>query len=103
MKRGRLQLRVLDQVERQHDVHRALDRRAADLAVALRGMRVADRKQRARHLDRQIERGAGGEVADVEIAADPPRRHDRMQARSRRAQCRSCRRRASAARVPFWP
>ena len=38
----RLQLGVLHQVERQHDVHLAFDRRAADFAVALRGMGVAD-------------------------------------------------------------
>ena len=76
----RLQPRVLDQVERQHDVHRAFDRRAADLAVALRGVGVADREQRAGDLDRQVERRAGGQIADVEIAADAARRHHRMQA-----------------------
>ena len=58
----RLQPRVLHDVQRQHYVHRAFDRRAADLAVTLRGVRVADREQRARHLHRQIEDSAGREI-----------------------------------------
>ena len=81
VKRGVCEVGALLQIERQHDVHRAFDRRAADLAVALHRMRVADREERARHLDRQIEHRAGGKVADVEIAADAPRRHDGMEPR----------------------
>ena len=73
------EVRILHQLEGERDAHRAFDRRAADLAVALGGMGVAHREQRAGNLDRKIELGAGGEVADVHVAADPPRRNDAVQ------------------------
>jgi hypothetical protein len=44
------------------------------LPVALRKVRIADREQRAGHLYRQMERGAGDERLDVEIAAGLLRR-----------------------------
>ncbi|MPL80474.1 hypothetical protein SDC9_26374 [bioreactor metagenome] len=78
---GELQAFALHHVEGQHGVDRAFDRGAADLAVALRGMGVAHREQRALDLDRQVERGARRQIADVEVAADPARRHDRLRAR----------------------
>ena len=70
----------LIEFEFQGDVHRRLDRGAADLAVALRGMHVADRKQRARDLDRQIELGSLADVAHVHVAADPAWRNDAVMA-----------------------
>jgi hypothetical protein len=73
----RLQPGVLDQFERRLDVHLAFDRRAADLAVTLGGMGVADREQRARDLDRQVER-CRRQIADVKIAADAAWRHHRV-------------------------
>ena len=75
-----LQVGALHQVELQRDVDRAFDRRAADFAVALRRMRVADREQRARDLDRQLQLGAFGDVAHVHVAADIARRDDAVQA-----------------------
>ncbi|KAG7666535.1 hypothetical protein KSW81_003254 [Nannochloris sp. 'desiccata'] len=75
---------VLHHVQLHRHVHLALDGRAAHLAVALCRMRVADREQRAFHLDRQIERGARSQIPDIEIAADPAWRHHRMQTRFRR-------------------
>ena len=54
---------------RTHDVHRRLDRGAAHLAVAHRRVGVADREQGALDADRQIERRAGAQVLDVEVAA----------------------------------
>ena len=55
-----------------------LDRSSAHFAVALREVEVADREQRARHVDRQVETAAGDQLADVEIASDLARR-DRSQ------------------------
>ena len=77
----RAQPRALHQLELQRHVDRAFDRRAADLAVALRRMRVADREQRALDLDRQVELDAFGDVARVHVAADVARRNDAVQAR----------------------
>ena len=51
-----------------------LDRGDADLAVALGEVQVADREQRAGHVHRQPEAGAGAEVADVHVAAVLARR-----------------------------
>ena len=53
------------------DRHRRvdLDPRAADLAVALREVDVAEREQRAGYVHRQEQRRAGDEPADVEVAA----------------------------------
>ena len=70
------QVRALHQIKRQDHVHRAFNRGAADFAVALGGMGVADAEQSARDLNRQIKRRAG--------------RQDRG--------CPDCRRRAGAAR-----
>ncbi len=50
-----------------------------DFAITLRGMGVADGKERALDFDRQVKRDASGEVSDVHIAADAPRRDDGMQ------------------------
>ena len=58
-----------------------LDRSAAHLAVALCEMEVADREQRAGHVDRHVQTAAGDELADVEIASGLAR-GDRSQTRS---------------------
>ena len=78
--------RELHQHRRAH-----LDRGAAGLAVALRKMRVADRKQRARDEHRQQKACARAQLLDVEIAAiftwrncAQPFRRDRL-ARGHRA------------------
>src|SRR5258708_31100137 len=71
---------ALYQVEFQRHVDRALDRRAADLAVALGGVGVADREDRAIDFDGQIELDAGGDVADIHVSADISRRDDALQA-----------------------
>ena len=42
-------------------------------------MRIPDREKSTLRFDWQIERDAGGQVANVHVAADPPRRHDGMQ------------------------
>ena len=52
-----------------------LDRGDAHLAVALGAVGVAHAEQRAVHQHRQVERGAGGELADVHVAAAAPGRH----------------------------
>src|SRR5581483_5827632 len=49
---------------------RCLDRRAVDLAVALRRMAVSGREQGALVPHRQIDGAAGGELLAVEIAAE---------------------------------
>ena len=67
-------LLVQDHLERA--CHRAFDRGAAELAVALRGMGIADREQRAGHRNRKIDR----------------------RALARAANCRDCRRNRTAAR-----
>jgi hypothetical protein len=54
-----------------------LDRRDADLAVALRAVPVADGQQRPRHLDRQAEPRAHHDVTTVDVPPEAPRRHDR--------------------------
>ena len=61
-------------VEAQAGAHRALDRRHADLAVALRGVRVADREVRTGQVHRDVERRAGREVPRVDVAAALVRR-----------------------------
>ena len=72
-------LRAFYQIEGERYAHRAFDRRAADLPIPLGGMGVAHREQRAGDLDRKIKLGAGAEVADVHVAADPPWRNDTVQ------------------------
>src|SRR5215469_2326735 len=57
--------------------HRALDRRAADLAVALRPVPVAQVEQRARHGDRQVQRRARHEFLAVDVPARLGARRDR--------------------------
>ena len=64
---------LLVQVEAQRHVQRALDAVDADLAIALRGVPVAATEQRAVIEDRQVERGAGAELAHIEIAAEGAR------------------------------
>ena len=57
-------------VAAERDDPRGLDApRAADLAVALAGVHVADVEQGPRHVHRQGDRGAGGQLLDVEVAA----------------------------------
>src|SRR5690606_9547280 len=75
---GHLQWSVLDQVEGDDDIHLAFDRRATNLAVALRSVAVTYGEEGTFHLNRQVEDRAGGEIADVEVAANPARRNDRM-------------------------
>ena len=77
------QLGPLDKFELERHVDRAFDGRAADLAVALCRMGIADREDRAIDLDRQIQLRAFGNVADVHIAAHIARRDDAVQARLR--------------------
>ena len=48
---------------------RAFDRGEGDFAVALGEVRIGDEEFGAGGLNGEIERAAGGEVADVEIAA----------------------------------
>src|SRR5690625_6730992 len=78
-----LQRRVLDQVQGKDRVHRAFDRRTADLSVALGGVGVADGKKGSCHLDRQVEGRACGKIADVQVAAYAPWRNDGVEARLR--------------------
>ena len=58
-----------------------LDRGEVDFAVALAGVRIAGPQQRARHMHRHIERGAGDEIADVHVAGEFAGRHARVAAR----------------------
>ena len=70
--------------------HAALDRRAARLAVALRGVPVAEVEQRAVDVDRQVEGRAGGELLAVDVPARlGPRRHRRVRRPARPARPRS--------------
>jgi hypothetical protein len=50
----------------------------------LGGVGVADREDRAIDFDGQIELDAGGDVADIHVAADIARRDDAVQAGRRR-------------------
>ena len=62
-----LELHVLEHFDRHaHLLVGGLERREVDLAVALGGMRVAGPQQRALDEDRDVERGAFGEIANVE-------------------------------------
>ena len=62
-------------VEPQRRAQRGLERGERDLAVALREVRVADVRERARDLHRQVERGALDEQVDVDVAAVRAGRH----------------------------
>src|SRR5262245_55696632 len=65
----RSQAAAFHHVEAQAELHRALDPGDADLAVALGGVAVAGRKQRAWHEHRQVQLGADIQVARIDIAA----------------------------------
>ena len=52
----------------QLDLRLDLDRDAGDLPVALGAVGVAERQQRAGHVDWQAQRGAGGERRLVDVA-----------------------------------
>jgi hypothetical protein len=70
---------IFDEVEHELGGHPALDRRAGDFAVTLRGMPVSDREQGAGHRHRQVQRRAGDELTTVNVAAAQcARRHRRM-------------------------
>ena len=79
-----LERQVAPQVERHLGAGRALDRRPAHLAVALRGVAVAGREERAVDRDRQVERRSGDELLAVDVAALRPRRARRVDARGDR-------------------
>ena len=57
------------QVKVEGAAQRGLDGRRADLAVALGGVTVAGRKKRAVVEHRQIERRAGDQLLEVQVAA----------------------------------
>lgn len=63
---------ILEHPEPQRATQGSLRRRQIDLAVALRGMAVSNRKQRAGMKHRQIKRRASGQFGDVQIAAERP-------------------------------
>src|SRR5438105_6078143 len=73
-----LERQVVTKVDRHLRPARALDRGAADLAVALRRVPVAGRETRTVERDRQEEGRAGDELLAVDVAALPPRRCRRM-------------------------
>jgi hypothetical protein len=63
-------------VQREADGHRSrhLDGRSANLTIALREVEVADREQRARHLDRHPDAAARDELTDVHVPSGLARR-----------------------------
>ncbi len=61
---------LLVEVEAEVDFGWALDAVDADFAVALGGVSVAAGEESERLLDGKVEGGAGGELADVEVAAE---------------------------------
>src|SRR6266540_2846512 len=69
-----LQPKVAADREAQRGGHLCLDRRDADLAVALGGVAIARREERPVHADWQEERAAGSELLDVHVAAASARR-----------------------------
>ena len=69
-RRGHAGAPALHQVDDQRDVHRALDGRAAALALALPVVPVADGEQRARHVDAQVAGGARAHLRGVHVAAE---------------------------------
>ena len=69
-------------VERQRRTfERALDRRAGDLAVALRAVPVSRHEPRAVDGDREVERRSGDELLAVDVPAPAARRRRRVLAR----------------------
>ena len=81
---GRLDRDVAPDRQPHGRLHRRLDGRAADLAVALGGVGVAEPEQRPVDLDREVQRRSGAEVLAVHVAAGPPGR-DRVEGAGRRA------------------
>jgi len=79
----RLDLEVASYRQPQNHVHRRLDGRATDLAVALRGVRVSEREESALSADGKKERGTRAQMFRVHVAPEPGRREDRMLARLR--------------------
>src|ERR1700722_5291993 len=69
--RGR-ELHVLAQMEFEGAGEGRLDRRQANLAVALHAVAVAGREQRAPKEDREIGRGANAELLVFHVAAEGP-------------------------------
>jgi hypothetical protein len=67
-------LHVLAHDELELAAQAGLDSGKVDLALALSGVGVADREQRARRVDRQVERRAGADVLVVDIAGLDARR-----------------------------
>src|SRR6185437_206225 len=61
---------ALDQVHDEADVHRALHRGPAGLALALPVVAVADGEQRARHVDPQVAAGAGAHLGGIHVPAE---------------------------------
>ena len=61
---------ALDQVDRQHGVHGALHRHPAGLALALPGVAVAEREQRALHVDPEVAGDPGPHLGGVHVAAE---------------------------------
>ena len=61
---------ALDQVHDEHRVHRALDGDAAGLALALAGVPVAERQQRARHVDAEVAGGPRAHLRGVHVPAE---------------------------------
>ena len=60
------------QAEAEGDVHRGLEARAADLAVALQRVAVAEVEQRAGMEDGQVDRRALADVGGVHVPAEGP-------------------------------
>ena len=71
---------ALDQLEFRRQRARALNRRTADLAIALGRMSIADAEQPARHFDREVKLGTDSKIADIHIAAHAAGRNDRVEA-----------------------
>ena len=65
---------LLVHLEAQRNVRRTFDSVDAHFSVALRGMRIARGKKRAAIKHRQIERGAGAQLAHIHVAAENARR-----------------------------
>ena len=72
--RGQVSFMSLRTVSCKPAAQRGLDRRLIDLAIALRGVAVADLEQRTGGEDRDVERAAGDELAVIEVAGVATRR-----------------------------
>ena len=60
---------ALDQIDDDHRVHRALDGHSARLALALPGVAVAQRQQRAGHVHPEVAGYPGAHLGGVHVAA----------------------------------